>query len=102
MKDIIDRICEFARLENMPVFIGGYGAIDKNNPTSRGQYCYYFNRYAKTNTSDVNVVLAYWDNGVVGTNGHALFDRKTNTVTQTGDLLIWYIKSGYNLDSMPS
>ena len=102
MKDIIDRICEFARLENMPVFIGGYGAIDKNNPTSRGQYCYYFNRYAKTNTSDVNVVLAYWDNGVVGTNGHALFDRKTNTITQTGNILIWYIKSGYNYEAMPS
>ena len=102
LKDIIDRICYFAADMDMPVFIGGYGAIDKNNPAARGEYCYYFNKYAKTNNANVKVVLAYWDNGVVGTNGHALFDRKTNTVTQTGDLLIWYIKSGYNLDSMPS
>ncbi len=102
LKDIIDRICEFAKFENMPVFIGGYGAIDKNNPTSRGQYCYYFNRYAKTNSYDVNVVLAYWDNGVVGTNGSALFDRKTNAATQIGNILIWYIKSGYNNAVMPS
>ncbi len=102
LKDMIDRICYFAADMDMPVFIGGYGAIDKNNPAARGEYCYYFNKYAKTNNANVKVVLAYWDNGVVGTNGHALFDRKTNTVTQTGDLLIWYIKSGYNLDSMPS
>ncbi len=101
LQNTINNICEFAAEENMPVFLGGYGAIDKNNTTARAEYCYWVNKYAASNT-DAKVVMAYWDNGVVGVNGHALFDRTTNTVTSAGDTLILYIKAGYNRVSMPS
>lgn len=102
MKNAIDSICTFANTNNMPIFIGEYGPIDKNNPAARGEYCYYINKYAKTNTSNVKVVLAYWDNGVVGTNGSALFDRTTDTVTAVGSALVNYIQAGYNNAAMPS
>lgn len=98
MMNSIDSICEFASNLGMPVFIGEYGAIDKDNILARGEYCYYLNYYVKTNPAGTAVVLAYWDNGVVGTNGFALFDRNTNTITATGLTLVSFIKAGYNLD----
>ena len=102
MKNAIADICDFASENNMPIFIGEYGPIDKNNPAARGEYCYYINKYAKANTSNVKVVLAYWDNGVVGTNGSALFNRTTDTATAVGSALINYIQAGYNNAAMPS
>ncbi len=95
LQNTINDICEFAAGENMPVFLGEYGAIDKNNTPSRYEYCYYINKYAASNTY-TPIVLAYWDNGVVGVNGHALFDRKTKTITATGLTLVSFIKAGYN------
>ena len=100
LQNTINDICEFASYLDMPVFLGGYGAIDKSNTPARGEYCYWINYYAASN-SNAKVVMAYWDNGVVGVNGHALFDRTTNTVTSVGDTLILYIKAGYNKVSMP-
>ena len=96
----INCICEFAYCLDMPVFFGGYGAIDKNNTSTRCEYYYWINRYAVTNQAGTAVVLAYWDNGVVGTNGFALFDRKTNTITATGLTLVSFIKAGYNQTSV--
>lgn len=101
MQTAINNICTFAKGKNMPVFIGEYGPIDKSNTTVRGQYCYWLNKYAASNT-DAEVVLAYWDNGVVGTNGSALFNRTTNTVTSTGTTIINYITAGHNQSNIPS
>ncbi len=103
MKTAIDNICECASLFNMPVFIGEYGPIDKSNTTARAEYCYYLNKYAASN-ADAEVVLAYWDNGVIdpANKGSGLFDRTTNTITATGTTLVSYIKAGYNKTDMPS
>lgn len=101
MKTAIDSICTFAAGEDMPIFIGEYGPIDKTNTTARAKYCYYLNKYAASN-ADATVVLAYWDNGVTSTHGTALFDRTTNTITATGTTIVSYIKAGYNKTDMPS
>ena len=37
------------------------------------------------------IVTAYWDNGYDGPNGFALFDRTTNTQTESGEALITVI-----------
>lgn len=49
-------------------------------------YYYWLNYYA--NDQDATIVTACWDNGDIGQNGFALFDRTTNTVTPTGSMLI--------------
>lgn len=97
MESAIEAIAEFAFDKEMPVFIGEYGPIDKNNTDARKDYCYWLNYYAKNNTCEVPFVLAYWDNGVVGTNGSALFDRVNNTVTPTGAEIISEIRRGAGL-----
>lgn len=82
------KISDFAKTENMPVFIGEYGAIDKNNDESRAAYLSSLNEIAN---SFANIVTAYWDNGYTGQYGFALFDRSNNTVTDTGETLLEYI-----------
>ena len=93
MGDQIDKISVFAAGIGMPVFIGGYGAIDKNNTEQRAEYCYRLNSYAHWQ-EDNTVVTAYWDNGVTGLYGSGLFDRVNNTVTATGRTIISSIKAG--------
>ncbi|MCD7727995.1 MAG: glycoside hydrolase family 5 protein [Ruminococcus sp.] len=101
MATSISNICSFASKSGMPVFIGEYGPIDKTNTTARAEYCYYLNYYAASN-SDATVVLAFWDNGVTTTYGSGLFNRTSNTVTDTGSTIISYIKAGYSCSSIPS
>ncbi len=96
MATSINNICEFAADLGMPVFIGEYGPIDKNNTSDRTAYCYNLNKCAVTNTSGVTVVLAYWDNGVTSTYGSGLFNRTTNVATDTGKDIISQISAGYN------
>lgn len=93
MNNQIKKIAKFAKDLNMPVFIGEYGPIDKNNTAERAKYCYRLNNYAKNN-ADAKIVTAYWDNGVVGQYGSALFDRVDNAVTATGSDIISEIKRG--------
>lgn len=88
----IEKIYNFADALSMPVFIGEYGPIDKNNTSARANYCYWLNCYA----SEFNMSTAYWDNGVIGTNGSALFDRIDNVATATGSTIITSIFNGYN------
>ena len=80
----ITKISNFASTLNMPVIIGEYGAIDKDNFEDRYNYLESINTLAKSH----NIVTAYWDNGNTGEYGFALFDRTTNTVTELGELLI--------------
>ena len=84
MQAQMQKISSFANGLNMPVIIGEYGAIDKNNDDYRLTYYYDLNALANEN----NMVTAYWDNGNTGEYGFALFDRSTNTVTELGELLI--------------
>ena len=85
----------------MPVFIGEYGAIDKNNTSARAEYCYWLNYYAAQNEY-CYIVTSYWDNGVIGLNGTAMFDRINNVVSSEEISLINYIKAGYNLSNIPN
>ena len=88
----ISTISQFANTNGMPVLIGEYGAIDKNNLSARASYCYELNYCAGYYG---NIVTAYWDNGAIGTNGFALFNRETNTVNSDGVTIISNIINGY-------
>ena len=68
----------------MPVIIGEYGAIDKDNLDSRYDYLDQLNTIAEL----YKIVTAYWDNGYDGPNGFALFDRETNSLTENGEYLL--------------
>lgn len=96
----IEDIAGFAADNNMPVFIGEYGPIDKNNTTARATYCYWLNYYA-AGCTDTKVITAYWDNGFTTTNGSGLFDRTNNVVTTTGTTIINFIKAGSDQSNIP-
>ena len=83
----MQKISTFANGLNMPVIIGEYGAMDKDNGLDRETYLNALNRTAEL----YNIVTAYWDNGYDGPNGFALFDRTTNTQTESGEALITVI-----------
>ena len=85
------KISDFANTKNMPVFIGEYGAINKSNDEYRVAYIGNLNEIA----SSYNIVTAYWDNGFTGVYGFGLFDRITNSVTQSGQSLINAINGSY-------
>ena len=91
MSNQITKISDFGKTIGMPIFIGGYGAIDKDNTIYRADYCDELNYMAGRCG---NVVTAYWDNGVTGLYGFGLFDRVNNTVTATGSTIISHIKAG--------
>lgn len=78
------KISQFAKNLNMPVIIGEYGAVDKNNLDSRILYVKTLNKYA----SKYDLVTIYWDNGLSKKYEFALFDRHTNTVFKSKEKLI--------------
>ncbi len=90
-------ISEFAGNLGMPVFLGEYGAVNKDNTAQRANYFYWLNYIA----ADYGIVTAYWDNGVTGFGGTGLFDRVNNTITNTGSTLVEFIKAGYDQLAKP-
>lgn len=84
LQEQMQKISAFANGLNMPVIIGEYGAIDKDNGLDRETYLNALNRMAEL----YNIVTVYWDNGYDGPNGFALFDRTNNNVTDLGEILI--------------
>lgn len=66
----------------IPVIIGEYGAINKNNDPYRNYYMEYVTKAA----CDRGLVPVYWDNGYNGDFGFALFDRSTGDVLHEGML----------------
>ena len=96
MQSQFTRITSFAGT-NMPVMIGEYGPVNKNNTTYRSLYDNNLNYYAALS----GIVTAYWDNGVTGDLGTALFDRSTNEITSTGQTLVTAIKDGKNFIKYP-
>lgn len=91
MREQFNKISSFATSLNMPVFLGEYGAMDKNNIAVRASYCYWLNYYAAEN----GIVTAYWDNGHSGRRGTALFDRTNNVITIDGQTIVNSIIDGY-------
>ena len=68
-----------------PVFIGEYGAIDKTSlDSSNNTYRADFARTLVSVAKKYGAATAYWDNGVNGQYGFALFNRSSATVTQQG------------------
>lgn len=92
MQTQMQKISSFANSLNVPVFIGEYGAIDKDNELDRETYISSLNTVAES----YNIVTAYWDNGNTGEYGFALFDRETNSLTEIGEILISAITKSYN------
>ena len=90
-------ISEFAGNLGMPVFLGEYGATNKNNTAQRANYAYWLNYYA----AEYGIVTAYWDNGATGYGGSGLFDRINNTITEDGQAIVNSIFAGYNLEANP-
>ncbi|GAB5085753.1 hypothetical protein Osc2_25230 [Ruminococcus sp. 25CYCFAH16] len=86
MQNQLKMISDFAYTDDikMPVIIGEYGAVDKDNTIERATYLENLNMYA----AQYDIVTAYWDNGVNGNYGFGLFNRDTNAVTTTGNTLI--------------
>lgn len=91
MEGQLQKISTFANGLNMPVVLGEYGAIYKGNDDYRAYYIGNLNLIAKS----YNIVTAYWDNGYTGQYGFALFDRTSNTVTSSGEILIDAINGIY-------
>lgn len=91
MCEQFNKISSFATSLNMPVFLGEYGAMDKNNIAVRASYCYWLNYYAAEN----GIVTSYWDNGHSGRCGTALFDRTNNVITIDGQTIVDSIIDGY-------
>ena len=79
-EDYVD--AQFDRLQinyinnGIPVIIGEYGAIDKNEDAYREYYMEYVTKAA----CDRGLVPVYWDNGYDGDYGFALFDREDGSV----------------------
>lgn len=84
MEKSFKKISQFAKKFNMPVIIGEYGAVDKNNLDSRILYVNTLNKYA----SKYDLVTIYWDNGLAKRYEFALFDRNTNTIFPDMEKLI--------------
>lgn len=82
--------------KGVPVFIGEYCANFKNNNVSTvASFAKALNEKAHT-VNNVSVSTAYWDNGVIGNGGSGLIDRRFNTVTSNGAVVIAQIMSVYN------
>ncbi len=97
MNSQFSKIFTFASTLGMPVMIGEYGPANKNNTDARALYDNHLNYYAAL----YGIVTAYWDNGVTGDLGTALFDRSTNEITSTGTTLVTAIKDGKALKLYP-
>ena len=82
MDEQFEKITNFAG--NMPVMIGEYGPVFKNNLDQITNYVYWLNYYA----AKYDIVTAYWDNGETGVGGTALFDRTNNVITNNGQAIV--------------
>ena len=93
MNSQFQKVTNFATSFGMPVIICEYGPPNKNNTYQRANYDNWLNYYAAL----YGIVTAYWDNGVTGYLGTAIFNRYTNTITENGQIIVDAIKAGYNL-----
>lgn len=65
--------------KNIPVIIGEYGAVSKDNEEERAAWA----KYYLTEAKKINVPCVWWDNGLTSGNGErlGLINRKTNEVS---------------------
>lgn len=72
---LLKDINRFFLYKNVPVIIGEFGAMNKNNESERAEWVSYFLRKA----GEMNVPCIWWDNGVFEGSGETfgLVDRRT-------------------------
>lgn len=83
MNSLFQKLYTSFTSQGYPVIIGEYGAIDKSaydsvNTACRADFASKVCTYAK----NYGCIPMWWDNGVTGANGFALFNRYTYAVTQ--------------------
>lgn len=76
LSQIINAISEASKEKNLPVIIGEFGTINKNNENIRAKYSSYFIKTAKKR----GIVCILWDNNIVSDEykslSYAIFNRK--------------------------
>jgi len=75
--DGIDRVYDMFVSKNIPVIMGEFGAMNKNNENTRVQWADFYISYAKSK----GIPCIWWDNGVVtgdDAERFGLLDRNTN------------------------
>ena len=82
--NVIKRVDEKFISNGIPVIIGEFGAVYKNNDSDRAAYCEYMVTQAKTK----GIKCIYWDNGktevaTTGKDTYGLFDRYTYEQTHS-------------------
>ena len=82
--------------QGIPVLVGEFGAIRRSGLTAPADLQLhlnaraYFHNYTSRQIKSMGMIPFYWDNGNMGNNGFAVFNRQTNTVfdQQTIDALV--------------
>lgn len=67
----LDRIRNFWDLKGIPVVVGEWGSIDKNNTPDRTAHAEYYAAGVRLR----GMLGIWWDNGYTGSEGHAILDR---------------------------
>lgn len=78
--------------KGIPVVLGEYGAVDKDNTPQRELYCEGVNILAKK----YKIVGVYWDDGGVDNNAFALVDRENNMIRQGYESISYALMRGFN------
>ena len=66
--------------QNIPVILGEFGAVDKNNTEARVAYADTVARYC----NKYGIMPIWWDNGNTGSDLYCILDRNTYEVTMPG------------------
>ena len=75
----IDRVYEKFVSKNIPVIMGEFGAMNKDNEDARAQWAEFYVSYAK----EKEIPCIWWDNGVISGNNSerfGLLDRRANEI----------------------
>ncbi len=68
--------------EGVPVILGEYGVIKREEVTDHDIYRKYYLEYVTNSAVEHELVPFYWDNGYDGNYGFALFDRETGDIIE--------------------
>lgn len=71
LADTFDLMKKYCTDKNIPLIIGEFGCVDRENLTERLKYV----RYMKKRSNEIGAKLIWWDNGY--TNSFGIFDRTT-------------------------
>ena len=66
--------------QKIPVILGEFGAVDKNNTSARVAYA----KTVATNCAKYGIMPIWWDNGNAGSDKFGIVNRSTYTVTMPG------------------